>query len=334
MGAGASAENRPVLMRTISSIDKASTSQQRSKRHRYVSLNTNTLSLSAIFGEESNRNNMIETARVKFNEFDRDKNGTLEKEELQGLVEWLLETHREFGINPADSETARITQKFCDSGRIDFDEFIDLFEEICVRVTVLNLARSKFNELDQDNDGFLADAELAAMTAWVLTSYEKQTTSEDEQKAILSEIMSKVDTNNDSKLDLFEFSLLFEHVTVKKSVMSRARPLFNELDVEKKGVLSAADLHLLAEKVLRYQYPVSSEAVVNANDKIGFVHRLMHRLEMSGSKEIDLDSFSTIYDGIEDQLNILAQARAQFDALDTTHRGILEADELILVTGK
>lgn len=193
-----------------------------------------------LFSLVMNRANLVQRAHLKFAEFDSDKSGFLEEKEIDATIEWTLQAFP----NADDMHTyKKHLLAHIDSngdGKLDLVEFITLFEEMLVRVELIERARAKFDELDTDKSGLLETAELDKVVAWVLAAYGDR--SESELAGFKATLMKRIDANQDGKLSIQEFAVLFDEICVKMDLIGQAKKAFAKLDADGSGFLEKEEL--------------------------------------------------------------------------------------------
>ena len=159
-----------------------------------------------LFKEMLQRTLLIERARTKFQEFDSNKNGFIDTDEIRAVLDWTLQAYPSENIE-AYKERLLANIDANKDGQLDLREFVDLFEQMLVRTSLVQKAKAKFQELDADGSGYIEKGELDKMVDWVLESHVEKT---EAQKAnFKSSLLSRIDINKDGQLDLKEFTDLF-----------------------------------------------------------------------------------------------------------------------------
>lgn len=277
-------------------------------------------------------------ARERFDVLDVDKDGELSKAEVAGLVDWICTEHERSGGMQYSLDKATVAERLffiVDSnfdGSITFDEFAILYDEITIRAHLLANASEKFKELDLDGNGKLEKDEILSVANWLFKEYEKIGMTPEHTAQVSDQILKRLDSKGDKQLDMFEFSLLFDHVASNVRAMNNARALFNELDTEKTGVLGPNKIEVLAERLLRMYNYHPNGVTVTKEEKSSMMTKLMRRLQTSGYQEIDLHVFSFIFTEISDLMLMFSQAKIKFDELDKDKNGVLTAAEMDEVT--
>ena len=172
---------------------------------------------SALMNEESNQfdNEKIEAmARLKFDEYDHDKNNFLENAELYKVAEWVLASFGE-GSTTIEHAKLKMVERIDANkdGKLDFQEFIELFKLMTARYAMIDRAKAKFTELDTDSSGFLEGTEIDQVVTYAMKDYDGQDPTQYREV-----LMAKVDSNNDGKIDVDEFVILFEDLLDKLEI--------------------------------------------------------------------------------------------------------------------
>ena len=158
------------------------------------------------------RTELINRARVKFNELDVDKSGMLEMEELDKVTDWVLQAYAEKSPAERSDFKANLVKRMDvnGDGKLSLQEFAVIFDEIITRMELTDKAKSEFHKLDKDSSGFLEKGELDV----VLKSWAKICGAQVgiDPSASIDELLSKLDANSDGKLSLSEFIPLFDQV--------------------------------------------------------------------------------------------------------------------------
>jgi Ca2+-binding EF-hand superfamily protein len=177
------------------------------------------MEFTALFEDMLARQELVASAKVKFEELDESKTGVLEGQEIDKLMEMVMSVYVE--RSPEENQRFRksIMTRIDKNGdsKIDFGEFTRLWDEMLVRQDMVAKAEKKFKELDKDNSGFLEKDELSAvLMEWAGNC---KTLLDVEVDTACQELILALDVNGDGKLDLMEFVVLFEQ-TMAKSGMS------------------------------------------------------------------------------------------------------------------
>jgi Ca2+-binding EF-hand superfamily protein len=103
-----------------------------------------------------------------------------------------------------------------------------MFTDVSNRVTAMQRAKAKFEELDTDQSGYLETAEISEMVDWMLLFYSKEgePLTFAEKDAMKIDILALVDSDRDGKLSLAEFTVIFQQVENKKVDARRRKSLF------------------------------------------------------------------------------------------------------------
>lgn len=329
MGGGASKGLRPVEVTVKNDESNAAPTAGTSTKSRRMSFQRKT--------SLKNDDIILTLAKQKYIELDEQKTGYLGLEHLKEVMEWVLLMYQPLGKLVTEEEKKEILEKSINlievnhDSKLDLYQFVALFEEVCTRVTLMSQSADKFKSLDTDGSGFLERDELLAVAEWILDSYEKVGFTEDERNQIKSKLILRIDANSDGCLDLYEFSLLFEHATTKIRMMNAARSTFNELDVNKKGYLEREELGILSEKLLSLYHYHGDGTMINPKEKNQMIERILRMFDTNHEGNIDLYKFSHIFENLSDQMTMCARARDKFRELDVDGNGVLEAKELGLV---
>jgi len=170
----------------------------------------NLLEFIHLFEDMIARIELTNNARLKFAEFDVDKSGFLEASEIDRLVDVVLTTYVE--KSPTERKKFHKTllsrvDKNKDK-KLDFGEFLKVWEMVMIRQDMIECARGKFRTLDKDGSGFLEKDELKpVLLEWISSS--KDNTDVDLDTAT-RDLVEAIDANKDGKLDLLEFMVIFE----------------------------------------------------------------------------------------------------------------------------
>merc|ERR1711988_1208976 len=122
-------------------------------------------------------------------------------------------------LGPRFGLSMALTPYLAKLGEVVADKFLEvenaeLISQMRAENPNLSFAASKFNELDVDQNGFLENEELSTVVDWMLTMEPEKgdLTNSDQQYQLKSSMMKKIDENQDGKLSLSEFTILFEDV--------------------------------------------------------------------------------------------------------------------------
>jgi len=130
--------------------------------------------------------------REAFSLFDKDGNGTISLNELGSVM-------RALGQNPTQKELEQIMKNadVSKSGNLTYDEYVSVINAHCLNSLDIEIQlRQAFLVFDRDKSGYLSLPELKEV---LCTMGEPLT--QDEVKLVLS----KIDVNNDGKVDVEEF---------------------------------------------------------------------------------------------------------------------------------
>ena len=230
---------------------------------------------------------LIDRAKVKFQELDKDESGYLESAEIDECVKWALELYQ--GEDPVQYKK-RLMKKVDTNrdGKIDLIEFTVLFEEMLARMELLQSAKKKFNELDVDSSGFLETSEIDHLLDIILASYVEK--SDEENRKFKSTLISRIDTNKDGKLDLSEFTRVWEEVVVRSDLIEQARIKFNSLDKDKSGFLEKQEL---AEVLIEWASTCKSTIEIDVD---AACTELIASVDVNGDGKLDLLEFVVIFE--------------------------------------
>jgi Ca2+-binding EF-hand superfamily protein len=203
-------------------------------------------------------------------------------------------------------------------GKLDVDEFTQLFSMVVARSDLVTRAKHKFDELDTDKSGFLEEKEIDQCIMWTLQAFPN----DDDLQTYKKHLLHHIDSNGDGKLDLGEFVILFEDLLIRLELIERARGKFNELDTDKSGMLEKAELDKVADWVLA-AYGERPEAEI-----AGFKATLMNRIDVNHDGKLSLQEFAVLFDEICARMDLIAQAKKAFGKLDADGSGFLEKEEL------
>ena len=184
------------------------------------------------------------------------------------------------------------------------------------------LANARFDEIDTDKSGFLENNELIQLTDWVMDEFgEKLGT---DYVLVRQQIMARLDTNGDGKLDREEFLVLFKIVLERMAMKERAREKFVEFDADKSGFLEAKEIDQVIAWTLE-AFP--------ADDNIDVYRaRLLNQIDRNGDGKLDLKEFLVLFDDMLVRTELMGRAKIKFNELDEDKSGMLEKSELDKVT--
>ena len=100
------------------------------------------------------------------------------------------------------------------SGYVEEIENADLVMQMKADNPNLSFAANKFNELDVDGNGYLENDELMTVVDWMVAMEPDKgdVNDEEQQSQLKSAMMKRIDENQDGRLSLREFTVLFEDV--------------------------------------------------------------------------------------------------------------------------
>lgn len=145
-------------------------------------------------------------ALAKFNELDKDHNGRVEKEEIAKFAVWLLQsTHYDVSSPPVkeiEMLQRRILEIYDWNGdeSLGFSEFKELYDDSMVRIKLVVACEKKFQELDDNQDGYIDGNEAIGLVQWLLDCYQELGCSDQIRYQIQQAILQKYDFNQDRKL--------------------------------------------------------------------------------------------------------------------------------------
>jgi Ca2+-binding EF-hand superfamily protein len=266
----------------------------------------------SLFKEMVNRICMIERARIKFEEFDTNKNGTIESDEIRQVISWTLQAYPAASV---DNYTERLIANIDlnKDGVLNLMEFTDLFEGMMIRMDMVNKAQSKFQELDIDKSGFIEKGELDALVNWVLESYVDRTPAQ--KSNFRQALLENIDVNKDGAIDIQEFTALFADMLERIDMVTHAKLKFKELDKNGNGFLDKNELAAVAVQWASHFHTTTGVDSSNA------VTELLEQMDVNMDGKIDLQEFVRIF---EEALVTKVQKRARlvenatiFDAVST-----------------
>jgi Ca2+-binding EF-hand superfamily protein len=175
----------------------------------------------SLFEEIMERLDINRRAKEKFEELDTNKSGFLESEELVIVADWVLKTYGT--VDDLEKTKTMIMNRIDENkdGLLSLQEFTVLIEEVNARVLAMKHAMNKFHELDNNGNGVLDHDELEEVTDYVLKTFypDGAPLSKEDKQSFKEKMMKEVDMNNDGRLTLDEFSILFD----KQYTMNREK---------------------------------------------------------------------------------------------------------------
>lgn len=263
---------------------------------------------------------VLALAKVRFHELDKDHNGFLEKDELKSVVHWVMSTYTHDGKMSAKDEEveSRIMGRLDANkdGKLDEAEFETLFIEMMHRKTLLERAVFQFKKFDTDKSGMLEAKEIDDVITWALSAFPG------DHATYKSMLLKEIDSNGDGKLDLTEFTVLFEDMLAREEMIKRAVVKFRELDADNSGFLETAELDKVADWVL------DSYIEQSRDDRDHFKSSLVDRMDKNKDGKLDLKEFTELFIEILQRMDLVHQATMAFKKLDTDNSGYLEKGEL------
>lgn len=225
-------------------------------------------------------------AAARFAELDTDNSGYLENDELGKVVDWIMNS---FG-SKLGTDLVSVRQKMMHrldinkDGKLDLEEFEDLFKEMLNRTLLVERAREKFKEFDTNHSGTIESDEINQVITWTLQAYPA------ENKAVYqARIMANIDANKDGQLDLLEFTDLFEKMIVRMELVAKAKTKFIELDADKSGFLENGELDNLVSWVLETHVEKTQQEKENLRDSI------LVRIDVNKDGKLDVTEFTDLF---------------------------------------
>ena len=172
-------------------------------------------------------------------------------------------------------------------GKLDLVEFSALFECVLAREEVLSSAEAKFKELNVGGTGALEAKEIDNLMEIVLKQYVEKTP--DENKRFRMSLLAKVDKNHDSRIDLAEFTRLWQDIRERQDLIERAEKKFKELDKDNSGFLEKEEL---CEVLLEWSQKCKTMEV----DVDAACRELITALDVDGDGKLNLMEFVTLFE--------------------------------------
>lgn len=242
-----------------------------------------------LFKEMLNRSLLIERARAKFEEFDENKNGMIESDEIRKVVEWTVQAY------PA-ANIGEFTKRLIDTidlnkdGQLDLLEFTNLFEDMLVRVGLVEKAREKFKELDKDHSGLIERHEIDGVVDWVLESHVEK--SAEQKAAFRSQLLARIDANQDGNLDLQEFTDLFGEMLDRYDMIEQAKAKFAKLDTNNSGFLEKDELTEV------FTAWVEAYGKTNRSNPSELIEEILNRMDVNKDGRLDFREFIELFDEV------------------------------------
>lgn len=236
------------------------------------------------------RMGLIERAKAKFKELDIDNSNFLERNEIDQVIEWTLQSF------PSDGNKENYKLKLLkdidrnSDGKLDLNEFVILFEEMLIRIDLMNRARAKFEELDTDKSGLLETAELDNVAEWILHAYTERAAGD--RATLKDTLIRRIDVNQDGKLSLQEFATLFDEILLRMDLTARAKHEFEKLDADKSGFLEKSEL----SKILVI-WAKSCGEELNIDPSSSF-EELLKKLDANADGKLSLSEFIPLFEGV------------------------------------
>lgn len=263
---------------------------------------------------------MTHMAIAKFKELDKDSSGFLENEELLFVVEWVITSlGKKLENVDVDSFKGKLMRRLDTNkdGKLDLNEFTELFNEMTKRFQLIERAEAKFKEFDKDNSGYLENAELDEVVIWSMQAF-----SGEDPLTYKEKLISRIDANQDGKLERSEFIKLFEEFLARIDAMNRAIHKFKELDADNSGFLERKEIDELVRQVLL------TFSETKEKEREEFKATLISRVDVNKDEKISLQEFTTLFDEMIERLELIERARLTFNELDKDSSGTLERAEL------
>lgn len=222
----------------------------------------------------------LDQARMKFEEFDKDNSGALERGELDNLSLWVFESFHPGGetmtAEQQDKEVQKLLQKMDDNGDgvLSLDEFVSWFRETSEFMSQSN--RSKALKEEQALASSRALAELDAASK--LRKAEEAA----EREALAAEAAEQQTT-----LETLEAERKSEGKLLKV-----ARKQFNALDKDGNGTLEGMELVVLAQWVFTKFNPGGGPGSLDPKEAQVELEQLMETVDTDGNGSVSFDEFS------------------------------------------
>lgn len=225
-------------------------------------------------------------ARARFTELDSDKSGYLENHELINVVNWVMSSFGDkLGTDPEVVKGRMMARLDLNKdGKLDIDEFESLFKEMLNRSLLIERARTKFEEFDENKNGTIESGEIKKVIEWTVQAYPVANIGEYTKRLI-----DNIDLNKDGKLDLLEFTNLFEDMLVRVSLVEKARAKFKELDKDKSGLIERHELDGVLDWVLE------SHVEKTPAQRTAFRDQLLARIDVNKDGNLDIREFTDLF---------------------------------------
>jgi Ca2+-binding EF-hand superfamily protein len=243
----------------------------------------------ALFKEMLNRSVLIERARTKFEEFDENKNGTIESEEIKKVIDWTVQAYPVANIG---EYTKRLIEAIDlnQDGQLNLLEFTNLFEDMLIRVSLVEKAKTKFKEMDKDQSGLIERHEIDAVVDWVLESHVEKTPQQ--RTAFRDQLLSRIDANQDGSLDLKEFTDLFGEMLDRAEMVEQAKKKFTKLDANQSGYLEKEELTEIFSSWAQAYGKASSSNPTELIDEI------LNKMDVNKDGRLDLREFIELFEEV------------------------------------
>ena len=134
--------------------------------------------------------------------------------------------------------------------------------------------------------------------------------------------MAKVDLNKDGKIELMEFTVLFEDLIARLELIAAAKKKFEELDVDKSGFLEKPEIDTLMKEVLSHYVEKSPE------EREKFQVTLINKIDTNKDGKLDFAEFSSLFLLMTARYELIQRAKEKFVELDVDSSNYLEGAEI------